>query len=64
MLPRLRYNEALSFINGGLQDVSVSPPEADLGRAVPWDPEQVFYVWFDALLNYCTALRYARRART
>ena len=36
-------------------------PQADLGVPVPWDPEHVFYVWFDALLNYYSALSYAPR---
>ena len=61
--PRTRYNEALAFINGGLQDVSLSRGEADLGRQVPWDPAHVFYVWFDALLNYYTALSLRPRRR-
>jgi methionyl-tRNA synthetase len=60
VMPRIRYNEALSFIKGGLEDVSVSRPQLQWGVRVPWDPEQVFYVWFDALLNYWTALKYAR----
>jgi methionyl-tRNA synthetase len=60
VMPRIRYNEALSFIKGGLEDVSVSRPKLQWGVRVPWDPEQVFYVWFDALLNYWTALKYAR----
>src|SRR4051794_21915731 len=60
VMPRIRYNEALSFIKGGLEDVSVSRPALKWGVPVPWDPEQVFYVWFDALLNYWTALEYAR----
>jgi methionyl-tRNA synthetase len=56
--PRIRYNEALSFIRGGLEDVSVSRPKLQWGVRVPWDESQVFYVWFDALLNYYTALKY------
>ena len=56
----MRYNEALSFIQGGLQDVSLSRARLKWGVPVPWDPSQVFYVWFDALLNYYTALSYAR----
>jgi len=56
--PRIRYNEALSFIKGGLEDVSVSRPKLQWGVRVPWDERQVFYVWFDALLNYYTALQY------
>ena len=58
--PRSRYNEALSFIRGGLQDVSLSRAKLRWGVPVPWDPEQVVYVWWDALLNYVTALSYAR----
>src|SRR3954454_18548800 len=60
VMPRIRYNEALSFIKGGLEDVSVSRPQLQWGVQVPWDRNQVFYVWFDALLNYWTALKYAR----
>jgi methionyl-tRNA synthetase len=58
--PVARYNEALSFIKGGLQDVSLSRPKLGWGVPLPWDPGQVIYVWFDALLNYVTALSYAR----
>ncbi|MCW3038549.1 MAG: methionyl-tRNA synthetase [Solirubrobacterales bacterium] len=58
--PRHRANEALSFIKGGLQDVSLSRAKLTWGVSVPWDEEHVFYVWFDALLNYYTALSYAK----
>jgi len=60
VMPRHRYNEALSFIKGGLQDVSLSRANLSWGVSVPWDPDHVFYVWFDALLNYYTALTYAK----
>jgi methionyl-tRNA synthetase len=60
VMPRIRYNEARSFLDQGLQDVSLSRARLLWGVPVPWDPEQVFYVWFDALLNYFTALSYAR----
>jgi methionyl-tRNA synthetase len=60
VLPRHRFNEARSFIAGGLNDVSLSRAKLTWGVSVPWDPDQVFYVWFDALLNYYTALGYAR----
>jgi len=60
VLPKIRYNEARSFLDQGLQDVSLSRSRLRWGVPVPWDPEQVFYVWFDALLNYVTALSYAR----
>ncbi len=60
VMPRQRYNEARSFIESGLQDVSLSRSTLKWGVPVPWDPEHVFYVWFDALLNYYTALSYAK----
>ena len=60
VMPLARYNEALSFIQSGLQDVSLSRAHLKWGITVPWDPDHVFYVWFDALLNYYTALGYAR----
>jgi methionyl-tRNA synthetase len=58
--PPARRNEALSFIESGLRDVSLSRGKLTWGVKVPWDPTHVFYVWFDALLNYYTALGYAR----
>jgi len=57
--PRTRYNEALSFIRSGLRDVPLTRHKLTWGVPVPWDSEHVFYVWFDALLNYYTALSYA-----
>jgi methionyl-tRNA synthetase len=60
VMPKIRYNEARSFLDQGLQDVSLTRARLLWGVPVPWDPEQVFYVWFDALLNYVTALSYAR----
>jgi methionyl-tRNA synthetase len=59
VLPRTRYNEALSFIRSGLRDVPLSRHKLTWGVPVPWDTEHVFYVWFDALLNYYSALSYA-----
>jgi len=58
--PRSRYNEALSFIRSGLRDVPLTRHKLSWGVRVPWDEEHVFYVWFDALLNYYSALSYAR----
>jgi methionyl-tRNA synthetase len=58
--PDFRRNEALAFIRQGLNDVSLSRRTLKWGVPVPWDPDQVIYVWFDALLNYYTALGYAR----
>jgi len=57
--PRTRYNEALSFLRSGLRDVPLTRHKLTWGVKVPWDSEHVFYVWFDALLNYYTALSYA-----
>jgi methionyl-tRNA synthetase len=59
--PAARRNEVLAFIDGGLEDFSVSRPAeraAGWGIPVPGDPGQVIYVWFDALCNYVTALGY------
>ncbi len=58
--PRTRYNEALSFLRSGLRDVPLSRHKLTWGVPVPWDEEHVFYVWFDALLNYYSALSYAK----
>jgi methionyl-tRNA synthetase len=60
VLPTSRFNEARSFIRQGLQDVSLTRAKLTWGVTVPWDESHVFYVWFDALLNYVTALSYAR----
>ena len=60
VMPQHYYNEARSFLASGLEDVSLSRARMHWGVEVPWDPSHVFYVWFDALLNYYTALGYAR----
>ena len=60
VLPPARRNEALAFVKGGLRDVSLSRGKLTWGVPVPWDEGHVFYVWFDALLNYYTALSFAR----
>jgi methionyl-tRNA synthetase len=57
--PRHRYNEALSFIEQGLDDISISRATLKWGISVPWDESQVIYVWVDALINYLSALSYA-----
>ena len=56
--PEARRNEALGLIKGGLQDISVTRTSLDWGVRVPWDSEHVFYVWYDALINYATAVGY------
>ena len=60
VLPTFRYNEARSFIEGGLQDFSLSRAGQPWGIPIPWDESQVVYVWVDALINYLSALTYAR----
>jgi methionyl-tRNA synthetase len=60
VVPDFRRNEAVAFIKGGLEDVSLSRPKLKWGMRLPWDPDQRMYVWFDALLNYVTALSFAR----
>ena len=60
VLPRFRYNEARSFIERGLDDISVSRAGQQWGVPVPWDQSQVVYVWVDALINYWSALAFAR----
>ena len=57
--PKHRYNEALSFIDQGLDDISISRSTLKWGIGVPWDETQVIYVWVDALINYMSALTYA-----
>ena len=57
--PRHRYNEALSFIDQGLDDISISRATLKWGIPIPWDESQVIYVWVDALINYLSALHYA-----
>jgi methionyl-tRNA synthetase len=60
VLPAFRYNEARAFIAGGLQDFSISRAGQPWGVPIPWDTGQVAYVWADALVNYLSALTYAR----
>ena len=56
VLPGFRANEARSFIAGGLRDFSISRATQTWGIPIPWDPDQVAYVWADALINYLSAL--------
>jgi methionyl-tRNA synthetase len=58
VVPESKRNEALSFIRGGLRDISITRTSIDWGVGVPWDEEHVFYVWYDALINYLTAIGY------
>ncbi len=54
--PDFRFNEIRTFVEGGLQDLSVSRTSFTWGIPVPDDPRHVMYVWFDALTNYLTEL--------
>lgn len=58
--PKSRKNEILSILEGGLKDISISRPRTKLewGIPVPGDETQVMYVWFEALMNYITTLKY------
>lgn len=58
--PQSAYNEVMSFIKGGLEDISMSRASKNVSWGIPleWDDSQVVYVWFDALLNYLTAIGY------
>ena len=56
--PESRRNEIVSLVKSGLQDVSISRKGFTWGIPVPFDEEQTIYVWFDALLNYITAIGY------
>ena len=63
--PESRRNEVISFVRGGLQDLSVSRLKSSVswGVPVPDDPEHTMYVWFDALTNYITAIGYGNKER-
>jgi methionyl-tRNA synthetase len=56
--PESVRNEIISFVKQGLRDLSISRSSFDWGIKIPWDDSHVLYVWFDALLNYITALGY------
>ncbi|NLM96054.1 MAG: methionine--tRNA ligase [Halanaerobiaceae bacterium] len=56
--PETRRNEMISFIEQGLEDLSVSRTTFDWGIPVPFDERHVIYVWLDALSNYITAIGY------
>ena len=58
ILPKSRRNEVMSFVKGGLKDLSCSRTTFDWGIPVPGDEQHVMYVWFDALTNYLTASGY------
>jgi methionyl-tRNA synthetase len=56
VFPDGKRNEALGIVKQGLEDVSITRTSISWGVQVPWDPAHVFYVWYDALINYATAV--------
>ena len=61
LMPASRRNEIMSFIKGGLKDLSISRTAFDWGVPVPNDDKHVMYVWMDALTNYLSVLGYPDR---
>src|SRR5262249_30646920 len=62
--PESRRNEVISFVSGGLKDLSVSRVTTKWGIPVPDDPAHTMYVWFDALTNYITGVGFGNTERT
>ncbi len=62
LLPEIRKNEILSFLEGGLKDFSVSRTSFKWGVPLPFDSKHVIYVWYDALINYLSAVQYGNDA--
>ncbi|MBI2068901.1 MAG: methionine--tRNA ligase [Candidatus Yanofskybacteria bacterium] len=62
VMPESRKNEILSFIRGGLEDISISRPRKDIswGVPVPDDPTQLMYVWLEALTSYLSSIGYGQ----
>ena len=61
ILPKSKRNEVIRFVEGGLDDLSITRTSFDWGVKLPADlndPKHVMYVWLDALMNYVTALGY------
>jgi len=63
ILPKTRKNEIVNFIKQGLQDLSISRTSIKWGIPVPINKDHVIYVWFDALLNYITAIGYGSNSK-
>ena len=56
--PAERKQEVLSFIEQGLEDITISRQKAKFALPLPWDKNQTIYVWLDELFNYCSAVGY------
>jgi methionyl-tRNA synthetase len=59
LVPESRRHEITNLLRGGLEDISISRGFSNWGFPLPFDPSQVVYVWFDALLSYVTGVGYA-----
>ncbi|MBS1826867.1 MAG: methionine--tRNA ligase [Acidobacteria bacterium] len=57
MQPEIRRNEVMSFVKQGLTDLSITRSNLTWGISVPVEGKHIFYVWFDALITYLTAVR-------
>lgn len=64
ILPEVRRNEVLSFLENGLEDISVTRPNTGWGVSLKNDPNQFVYVWFDALINYLAGVDYSNEGES
>lgn len=62
--PPARRHEVMNFVKSGLRDLSISRTSFTWGVPVPGDPQHIMYVWFDALINYITAVGYPNTGST
>src|SRR5579885_146153 len=63
ILPEIRRNEVVRFVESELQDISISRSSFPWGIPFPNDPSHVVYVWFDALINYLTAVGFGQKGK-
>lgn len=63
ILPEYRKKEVVSFVKGGLEDISISRVGQKWGIPLPKDKNHVFYVWFDALINYISGIGYGTKQK-
>src|SRR6185369_12658953 len=63
IMPGSRRNEIISFVKGGLKDLSISRTTFSWGIPVPGDEKHIMYVWLDALANYLSALGYPEETK-
>jgi methionyl-tRNA synthetase len=64
VIPTTRMNEIVSFVKGGLKDLSISRTSFSWGIPVPGDEDHIFYVWFDALTGYLAGIGFAGQEET